>query len=69
MTAEEEAAIAALQWLARRWPPMLKLLSMDGSLCVIHTADSARISDSNDPGRHGLVLADIDGIPNDGGAW
>jgi hypothetical protein len=64
----EWAAIEALQRVAKRWPPTLTLLSIDGGLSVIHTADLDYIIGSNDPERHDRVLANIEGIPNDGGA-
>jgi hypothetical protein len=69
LTGPERAAIASLQRLAKRWPRSLKLLSYDSALCVIRSADSDRISDDCDVERQNLILADIDGIPNDGGGW
>jgi hypothetical protein len=69
VTEEERKAIAALKRLARRWPRSLTLLSYDGSLSVVHTADRDYISDGDGTERQDRILADIDGIPNDGGAW
>lgn len=65
----ELSAIAALQRLARRWPRSLTLVSYDGSLSVIRSADLGAIADGNGPEREDLILANIDGIPNDGGGW
>jgi hypothetical protein len=69
MTDEERKAIAALERLARHWPQSLTLLSYDGALSVIHTADRNYISDGDAPERQDRIIAHIDGIPNDGGAW
>lgn len=69
-TSQERAAILALQELARRWPPSLKLISMDSNLHVIHQDDVDMVSGFDPaPERQARILADIDGIPNDGGAW
>jgi len=65
MTAEEVAAVNALKRLAKRWPPTLLLMSMDGSLVVVH-ADDERLNSEN---REGVVLDRIVGIPSDGGGW
>jgi len=56
----ERLAVAALQRLARRWPPSLKLFSWSGSLVIFDSDDD--LSDANRG-----VLATIVGIPNDGG--
>jgi hypothetical protein len=74
LTPAEAQAIAALQRLAKHWPPTLKLVSMGGSLSVIHGADPrwtpvAAGTWSDSLPRQACVLADIDGIPNDGGDW
>jgi hypothetical protein len=63
LTSEERNAIAALERLAKRWPPSLKLFSWSGLLCVVPNGVS--LSDSDDP--DGLVITTIAGIPNDGG--
>ena len=69
-TDPERAAIGALQRLAKRWPSSLKLISMDGNLHVIHQDDTDTVASSLPaPERQARILADIDGIPNDGGAW
>jgi hypothetical protein len=68
LTPGEARAIAALRRLARRWPPTLELISMGGGLHVIHTSDP-RYSMPHGVDRQEAVLADIDGIPNDGGDW
>lgn len=65
LTDEEARAIASLQRLARRWPKSLTLFSWSGSLVVFHSADMGAVTD-RDRGND-LILADIDGIPNDGG--
>lgn len=69
LTAEEHAAIVTLQHLARRWPKSLTLFSWSGSLAVLHTADRERLTDEHvsQVGKCDLILAFIDGIPNDGG--
>lgn len=69
VTAEEDRAIKALEQLAKRWPQTLTLLSDGGALSVIHSADRAAIAEGNGVEREDLVLASIDGIPNDGGGW
>lgn len=69
LTDEERRAIAALERLAAQWPRTLTLLSYDGSLSVIHSADLGVIADGTEASRQDLVLAHIDRIPNDGGGW
>jgi hypothetical protein len=66
----ERKAIASLERLAKRWPRSLKLVSMDGSLAVIRNGDP-RFDSEQRVGveRQACVIAHIDGIPNDGGAW
>lgn len=54
LSSAEEAAIKALEKLAKTWPKTLQLFSFAGSLVVIRQ-------------RNGEVLASIRGIPNDGG--
>lgn len=66
---EERRAIAALERLAKCWPQTLTLLSYDGTLSVVHTVNKDVIADGYGPERQDLVLAHIDGIPNDGGSW
>lgn len=69
-TGPERAAIGALQRLAKRWPSSLKLISMDGNLHVIHQDGSDHASGFDSASeRQARILADISGIPNDGGAW
>ena len=72
LTSEERNAIAALERLAKRWPPSLKLISMDGNLHVIRNGDARyHLGEGRADGhvRQQAIIADIDGIPNDGGAW
>ena len=57
ITPEEAAAIRFLQRLAKKWPQSLHLFSWSGSLMVTKR-------NSNDIAA---AIADIDGIPNDGG--
>lgn len=68
LTDQERKAIASLQRLGKRWPRTLRLASLDGSLVVqdlrhpgVHSLDAAE--------REAAVVADIHGIPNDGGAY
>jgi hypothetical protein len=70
ITVREASVIDALRELGEHWPDSLTLLSMDGQLCVIHTADHD-VAAGAIPGadRTSVILAVIDGIPNDGGAW
>jgi predicted amidohydrolase len=63
LTNEERKAIASLQRLAARWPQSLKLFSWSGSLVVVPAGQS--LAEADDP--EDLILAQIDGIPNDGG--
>lgn len=59
---KERVAIRELQSLAERWPQTLGLFSWSGSLVVVQLQDGGfpeNISEN--------VLADIVGIPNDGG--
>lgn len=67
-TAEEDRAISSLQGLAKRWPQSLMLVSMAGSLAVVHTLDPRFDADSSLE-RTQAVVADIRGIPNTGGDW
>jgi hypothetical protein len=67
-TSEELAAIRSLKRLARKWPKTLTLLSMDGCLYVIRTADLGTVETSPD-GAPDVPIVQIDGIPNDGGGW
>lgn len=73
LTNAEVRAIAALEQLAKKWPPSLTLVSMDGGLQVVLTQE---YHDGNGPEflsgaeRQELcVVTDIHGIPNDGGGW
>ena len=73
LTTEERAAIAALRRLAKRWPASLTLVSMDGGLQVVRT-DAYHAINGREflPGperQEACVVADIDGILNDGGGW
>jgi hypothetical protein len=68
LTGEERVAIAALEGLAKRWPPSLMLLSTEGRLEVIHAADYHGMYDLPDEEREALTLATIHEIGNDGGA-
>jgi hypothetical protein len=67
-TTEELAAIRSLKRLAHKWPKTLMLLSLEGGLYVIHTADQGAIATSID-GAPDVPRVQIDGITNDGGAW
>jgi hypothetical protein len=67
---EEAAAIRSLKRLAKRWPKSLDLWAMAGSLYV------AKVPPGEDPccpktrrARDELVVAEIMGIPCDGGDW
>jgi hypothetical protein len=68
----ERAVVLALQELAPNWPPTVMLASMDGGLQVVRT-DLYRRGHDQAPDRvqhhDSCVLANIDGIPNDGGGW
>jgi hypothetical protein len=68
LTVAEAAAIENLRRLARAWPQTLRLISMDGALSVIH-ADDWRFGHFDRTMRQESILAEIDGIPNEGGAW
>ncbi len=68
VTIAELEAIGQLMRLARKWPKSLTLLSMDGTLCVMHSGDE-RFGAEGRTARHKVVLSTIEGIPNDGGAW
>jgi len=68
LTVDEDKAIRSLERLAKRWPQSLTLMSMGGSLVVIHTCDE-RMNHDNCGERAEAVLAGIVGIPNDGGDW
>jgi hypothetical protein len=58
-TQAERKAVAALEELAKTWPPSLALFSWSGSLHVIRTEDQPV---SNETTTHPIY-----GIPNDGG--
>jgi hypothetical protein len=68
LTMAEAKAIAQLTTMARYWPQTLKLVSMDGRLCVIHEGDW-RFGHFDRIERQESILAEIAGIPNEGGAW
>lgn len=68
MTADEMRALRDLDRLARRWPSTLTLVSMGGSLHVVHTNDD-RFHSEHSPDRSDSVLWTVLGIPNDGGDW
>jgi len=68
LTDAERKAITSLQQLAKHWPRTLTLVSMEGNLHVIRTGDE-RFGLPFGPDRQQAIIADIDGIPNDGGAW
>lgn len=68
LTFEEAAALRQLRLLARRWPKTLRLISMDGGLHVMHAGDP-RYDGISNLERCEVILASIDGIPNDGGSW
>lgn len=67
LTDEERRVIASLQRLARHWPASLMLISMEGGLHVIRTGDPQYSPDAGV--EQEAIIADIDGIPDDGGAW
>ena len=60
----ERRAIRDLRTLASRWPDTLKLFSAAGSLIVLPADYDCGPDGRLDPA---VVLAYIDGIPNDGG--
>jgi len=68
VTDAERKAIQAIKHLGRRWPQTIALLSMNGSLYVVHT-DDKRLDGDSTADRGKAVLAQIHGIPNDGGDW
>jgi hypothetical protein len=68
LTIPEAMAIENLKRLARAWPQTLKLISMDGQLSVIHEGDW-RFGHFDRIMRQETILAEIAGIPNEGGAW
>lgn len=63
----EDAAVKALQRLARRWPETLGLFSASGTLLVVRLEEDGSFPS---PGRWGATrdttITEID-IPNDGG--
>ena len=69
ITDDERRAIEDLRRLARKWPPTLRLVSMDGNLSVVHADDPRYALDNSIVARQECILADIHGIPNDGGGW
>lgn len=58
MTGEEAAAVRSLRRLAKRWPRSLRLFAWNGSL---------RVMDSSMAPGEDAVVADVRGIPCDGG--
>lgn len=64
LTDGEAKAIRSLERLAKRWPDSLMLFSANGSLKVVRTGWSQH-ADERMTDEH--VLADVTGIPNDGG--
>lgn len=70
LTKEERLAIASLKRLAKRWPKSLDLWAMDGSLYVAKVPPGEDCCEPNGgSARQDLVVADIYGIPCDGGGW
>ena len=69
LTREEARAITALQRLGRNWPRTLMLVSMDGGLSVVRTADPRYALENSIAERQECILAHINGIRNDGGGW
>lgn len=63
LTDEEQRAVASLERLAKRWPQSLKLFSWSGTLVVV--CNNEPFAEADDPNDQ--ILAQIDGIPNDGG--
>jgi hypothetical protein len=63
LTGEEQRAVASLERLARRWPQSLMLFSWSGRLVVV--CNNQPFAEAGDPDDQ--ILAQIDGIPNDGG--
>lgn len=66
LTAEELKAIGGLRRLASRWPRSLMLASMDAELVVVRN-DESRMDGANID--QDAIVAEIDGIPNNGGGW
>jgi len=73
MTVQERRVVFELRQVARHWPATIMLVSMDGGLQVVDKGAFHAGNDQRNLGaaeRQALcVLADIDGIPNDGGGW
>lgn len=70
LTHEEHLAIEHLRRVAARWPQTLRLVSMDGGLSVVRNCDPRYDFDYGHPAeRQQAILANIEGIPNDGGGW
>jgi hypothetical protein len=65
---DEEKALKALKALAMKWPQTLQLLSMSGSMSVVFARDS-RMNEDDPVVRQESVIAEVYGIPNDGGDW
>lgn len=61
LTQREISVIVSLKRLARRWPDSLQLVSAAGTLVVVRTDDDREREFAD------RVVAEIDGIPNDGG--
>lgn len=68
LTDKERQAIASLERLAKDWPQSLMLLSRDSTLDVIRVSDYHGMFDLSREERAGIVLAQVTGIPNDGGS-
>lgn len=72
LTAEEAPWVRSLQRLAKRCPPTLMLVSMDGRLEVVdkkayHAGNDANLNMAER--QDSCTLASIEGIENDGGGW
>lgn len=63
VTEDEKRAIEALQRLAGRWPQSLTLFSWSGTLCIVRSEED--LFNGGDP--NDAIVAEIGGIPNDGG--
>lgn len=68
VTAQEKAAIVALERLAKKWPRTLTLASMGGSLIVVHSNDERFDTDLPVNRAEAVLFTTLD-IPNTGGDW
>jgi len=70
LSKKEQAAIAALERLAKNWPKTFWLFSASGTLCVMRCGKNGeQVTTSEYGGMDQEYIVTTISIPNDGGDW